>query len=373
MECDVCKTKVKPLFQCDTCNKGICKSCGKLSASEVKVLELKGERILRFDCSSCQKFKPHILLQKAIEDKNKIIESKEEIIALLQQKIESLESRKYESNALNSLQYSDILKKPLNPTKQTTTPSLIIKPKKQQSIEKMKEELRKKINPTELKISINSIKSTKNGNLLVKCQEKNDMDILKNVAEKKLNDYNIEMTKLRNPRFKIIEYKINDEDDLKTEIVEASIREQNHFIEPMDYIKITYFKLNKKSESYTVYGNCSAKLFHKIMANKKLCIGWQRYTVFEDISVPRCFKCQGFFHKNTECPNEGFCEYCSEIHSAKECPKKQKRCINCLKANEKYNLKHNVNHTANDKTCPSFEHQIKIMKSKIDYDGNYGE
>lgn len=373
MECDVCKIKVKPLFQCDTCSKGICKSCGKLSASEVKVLELKGERMLRFDCFSCQEFKPHILLQKTVEDKNKIIESKEEIIALLQQKIENLESKKGETSTLNTLQYSDILKKTLNPTKPTTIPSLIIKPKKQQSIEKIKEELRKKINPTELKISINSIKSTKNGNLLVKCQGKNDVDILKKVAEKKLNDYDIEVTKLKNPRFKITDYKINDKDDLKAEIVEASIREQNHFIEPVDHIKITFFKLNKKSETYTIYGDCSAKVFHKIMVNKKLCIGWQRYPVFEDISIPRCFKCQGFFHKNNECPNEVSCEYCSEKHAAKECPKNQKRCINCLNANAKFNLKHNVNHTANEKTCPSFEHQIKIMKSKIDYDGNYGE
>lgn len=66
-----------------------------MSASEVKVLELNGGRILRFDCSRFQEFKSHIVLQNAIKDKNKIIKSKEGIIALLQQKIESLESRKY--------------------------------------------------------------------------------------------------------------------------------------------------------------------------------------------------------------------------------------------------------------------------------------
>lgn len=118
MECEVCKTKVKPICHCDTCSKRICKSCGKLSASEVKVLELEDERILfyyfivlRFDCCSCQEFKPHMLLQNAIMFKNKMIENKEDLNALLQQKIECLQSKKYDTTILNCLQYSDILKK----------------------------------------------------------------------------------------------------------------------------------------------------------------------------------------------------------------------------------------------------------------------
>lgn len=368
MECDVCKTKNKPVFLCDTCGSGLCKNCGNLSASEVKVLELKGERILRFDCSGCLKFKTYTVLQKTIEDKNEIIDSKEEIISLLRQRIQELESKEKVNNVHLPL-YSEITKKSPNITQQTNIPSLIIKPKKKQNIEKIKDDLRRKINPAELKICVNNVKGTKDGNLLIKCRNKSDIELLKKEAEKKLNDYSVELTKLKDPRFKLIDYKMESEDELNKEWVKARIREQNNFIEDTDRLQINYIKLNRRTENYTIYGSCSAGLFHKFMAAEKIYIGWNRYPIYEDISIPRCFKCQGFYHKNSECPNKTACEYCSEEHPAKECPRNQKKCINCLNANIRFKREHNVNHTASDKDCPSFSYQIKILKGRIDYNG----
>lgn len=38
---------------CDSCNRNIHKKCSGLSASEIKVMELKGKRLLKFYCEDC--------------------------------------------------------------------------------------------------------------------------------------------------------------------------------------------------------------------------------------------------------------------------------------------------------------------------------
>ncbi|KAG5871156.1 hypothetical protein JTB14_020190 [Gonioctena quinquepunctata] len=34
---------------------------------------------------------------------------------------------------------------------------------------------------------------------------------------------------------------------------------------------------------------------------KKLNIGWERYMAYEDLSIPKCYNCQGYFHKKLNC------------------------------------------------------------------------
>lgn len=62
----------------------ICRSCGNLlSVSKVKVLEL-----LEFECAKCHTFETQILLKNIMEEKEKIIKCKDEIIVLLRQRIQ---------------------------------------------------------------------------------------------------------------------------------------------------------------------------------------------------------------------------------------------------------------------------------------------
>lgn len=373
MECEICNTKQKSLYKCDNCNRQLCKACGKLSASEVKVLEIKGDRILKFECPKCLNFDTHMLLKSIVHDKEEIIVSKDEIINLLRQKIEDLESKQRQDPS-----YSDILRKPvmtdtnqLHVTK--SVPHLIIKPKNQQKVERIRSDLQKNIKPAELKLCINGTRNTKNGNLLVKCSNMSDIETLKNEIDSKLHeDYEAQVSKMKAPRFKIIGYRADNEEDLNYELIEAHIREQNHFIQKNDDLEVTYIKQNRKNKTHTIHGKCSSSLFHKFMGMKKVFINWERYPIYEDISIQRCFKCQEYYHKSDACPNEERCEYCSGDHSLKDCPKKQKKCTNCIKTNAKFNLMYNVNHEASDSSCPAYEYLISILRSKIDYGGNNG-
>ena len=55
MECVTCKIKSgEPIILCDSCQRPSHKECSGLNASELKVMDLKGKRVLRFYCEDCQ-------------------------------------------------------------------------------------------------------------------------------------------------------------------------------------------------------------------------------------------------------------------------------------------------------------------------------
>lgn len=366
MECNGCEERQKELFACDGCNVGLCKACAGLTSSEVKVLQLK-ERVMLYHCKKCKDFDTHTLLQNTIKDKSNIIASKDEIIYLLKKQITELEIKQNESETRNIITYSQITKQDKkNSEINVNIPSLIIKPKKQQNTAKTKTDMREKINPAELKVAIRGTRDTINGNVIVKCQNRSDLETLKREAESKLQDYEVHLTKMRKPRFKIIGY----EGGLDIEQINKCLREQNKFIKEIDDLEITYIKHNKNNSLCTIYGECNASLFHRFMAMTKVFIGWERYPVYEDLSIMRCFKCQELYHKSDKCLNKVVCEFCSGDHDIRDCPKSQKKCNNCIKANNKFKTNYKTEHAANDPLCPSYQYLINVLKSKIDYVGN---
>lgn len=55
MECVTCKcTTGEPCLFCDSCQRSTHRECTGLNASELKVMDLKGKRLLKFYCEDCQ-------------------------------------------------------------------------------------------------------------------------------------------------------------------------------------------------------------------------------------------------------------------------------------------------------------------------------
>ncbi|KAK9877328.1 hypothetical protein WA026_017724, partial [Henosepilachna vigintioctopunctata] len=79
-----------------------------------------------------------------------------------------------------------------------TIPCMIIKPKKNQSIDKTKQDLRNNINPAELKVGIRGARGTNNGGMLIRC-DKADVEVLKSDMTEKFKDYDIQITSLKKP------------------------------------------------------------------------------------------------------------------------------------------------------------------------------
>lgn len=164
------------------------------------------------------------------------------------------------------------------------------------------------------------------------------------------------------PKIKITGYT----GDMDMKEIEECIKKQNQIITSEDEFKITYIKKSKNKNS-TIFAECTPRLFHRIMNVKKLFLDWERLPVYEDIKVPRCYKCQDYYHKNTNCQNKTVCEFCAEEHNVSECPRQNKKCKNCMIANTKYNQKHELNHEASDPNCPSYKYLLNILKTKLDY------
>ena len=78
-------TKTKETFNCDGCKKPICKQCGNLSSSEIKILKLQRGRVMKFHCPKCRNFKTFTLFQDNLA---KILEKclKDRLISFLKSK-----------------------------------------------------------------------------------------------------------------------------------------------------------------------------------------------------------------------------------------------------------------------------------------------
>lgn len=366
MECSVCKiikqpTKdiKNPCFPCDSCRNIICQECSDLSTSELRCIPLQ-KRSLIYNCKKCRAYELVDILKCTITDKQKIINDQETIIALLKEKIEKLEGCSNSTYASAARQ--DHHQKSTTNMLKRNFPKIIVKPKKQQTSQQTKTDIHKNIDPANLKIGVSNIKPTKTGSMIIKCQSKNELDVLKQALDSKLkHNYDIQFSKLRHPRIKIVN--VNMTQEYTHEDIEDYIIKQNSL---MGEIKVTYIRKNRNGTK-TIFCECEPKSFHQILNLKRICLGWERYMVYEDLTIPKCFNCQGYFHKKDECRNKRVCPVCSEGHEENGCPKERKFCNNCHVANNKYNTRHATDHETGDQECPTLKFHIEVLRSKINY------
>lgn len=270
------------------------------------------------------------------------------------------------------IKYSDVAKfKPtvaINPDiHDHNTAAIILAPKNPQNSEKTKKDLQNSIKPAELKISIKSIRPTRNGGLAINCTSANDANTLLSEIQNKLDDtYKAKLSQLVNPKIKIVGYQPERDEDPNT--LAQKIINQNNLKTQNETFNITYISKNKNKKSI-IFAETTPELFKIIMNRGKLCIDWERFPIYEDIAVTRCHKCQSYNHKQNRCTNCIACCYCSGNHDSKDCPKTSRKCINCVNANDKYQLKHNIHHEANDPQCPTYLFHLKRQRARV----NYGE
>ncbi|KAL3286905.1 hypothetical protein HHI36_001391 [Cryptolaemus montrouzieri] len=72
------------VFCCDGCKSPKCDKCSTLTATEVRVLDLRSRRTLKFWCNNSLNFNTLKLMETIIEDKDDIIARKDKIIQLLE-------------------------------------------------------------------------------------------------------------------------------------------------------------------------------------------------------------------------------------------------------------------------------------------------
>lgn len=370
MECTICKQikqptkEVKyPCFPCDGCRNLICAECSALSATELRCLPL-ATRLLKFHCIKCRNYDIAEVLTSQLSDKDQIIKDKNEIILMLQEKLKLFEQQK--DKPLPLIQsYADAARNTMLLSNKNETvnncPKIIIKPKTTQTQQKTKDDLSKNVKPNQLSIGVKWMKSTNSGSLIIKCDNRQDTDKLQQEIKTKMEaNYEVELSKMRLPRIKVV----NFQQDTDNQDIENCIKKQNNLEDGS--ITVKYIR-KVKSGSATIYLECSPKSFNIIMKQKKIYVGWQRCNVYEDLEVPRCYNCQGFFHKKMNCTNKPVCPNCGEEHTETDCTSEVKCCHNCHTSNDKYKTKHDMHHSTTDLNCPTLIYHINNLKDKTLY------
>jgi ribosomal protein L7Ae-like RNA K-turn-binding protein len=116
--------------------------------------------------------------------------------------------------------YSEALGSEGKPTRFKIT----VTSKENQTSETIRELLKSKVNPTEIKVGINTLKSLRNSKVLIETNTKEEMEILgKDINEKCGDILEAHIHKLRNPRLVII----NIPEDITTDNLEDTLLAQN--------------------------------------------------------------------------------------------------------------------------------------------------
>lgn len=363
--CIKCKQKQNKrekfyVFACDSCNTYYCGDCSELSTSEVRCMPLQ-ERKLKFFCMQCRENDLIECLKNTIVDKTTIINDKQMIIDMLQEQIKKLESTKSYASVAS---LPALPPQPSRPHTPKNVPPVLVKPKNKQDAEVTKTDLQSKINPSQLNVSIKSVKTSKNGVVIINCNsEQESQKLLQTIQEQDTEDkYTVQLPQMKRPRFKTVISSTN----MSMEDLTKCLRQQNPFIQDEDYINLTYIKPINNNKS-VLFGECSGDLFGRLMAYKKVFISWERCPIYEDTRIRRCKKCFAYDHKEIDCKNKITCTYCSLEHKSENCPKTFKRCCNCTRANEKFNLNQNAEHEAFSLVCPTYKYFLQRYKTSIDY------
>ena len=88
----------------------------------------------------------------------------------------------------------------LRPQTPKNIPPVIIKPKQKQDAEVTKTELKSKINPSQLNVSINSMKTAKNGVVVISCNNEQECQkLIRNIQEHDTEDkYTVQLPQMKN-------------------------------------------------------------------------------------------------------------------------------------------------------------------------------
>lgn len=245
-----------------------------------------------------------------------------------------------------------------------TQPAILIKPKISQESAKTTEDIKKKIDPSKLKVGVTKINKIRDGGVAVQCNSKEDVEKFKTIAEKELgNSYDIKKAKQHTPEIKVLGIREN----LSNEEIKNCIISQNDIIDQNSCkIEISYIR-KITNNHYNATAEVDSATFEKVMKTGKLNVGWTRCTVKENLKMWRCYKCAGFYHKAAECKNKLACWTCAGEHESRNCNEENQQCINCITTNKVLKLKLDTNHRAADQNCPVYKRKIGSLKNKVDY------
>lgn len=380
MECEVCKQHRTAVFKCDICKLQSCKSCGQLTSSEVKVLELTS-RVLKFYCVKCREHEPASMFQLLVQCKDELIDTKEAVISTKDCLIESLKEQIVQLKGelggsaggnqrveQDRLKYNEVVA-----GRKKSSEVLVVKPKRVQESIVTRTQIEEKIDPGAIKAGVSKMKFLRDGAVAISCERKEDLVSVSDSIRRQFGgEFEIKIPEKRCPRIKIInveEKMLASESDFIEKIVLQNAITTTEAERKISVV--THFKGKRGKESVVLeVDSCTYSLIQK---KEKLSIGWRSYTYFDHINIVQCFRCYKFGHMAKDCKSEkNVCPKCTGDHKVDICQSQQIVCTNCKFATDVLRVPNiDCNHLAFDKNCETYKRIYRELEQKVSYPGIY--
>ncbi|KAG0435538.1 hypothetical protein HPB47_018427 [Ixodes persulcatus] len=89
-----------------------------------------------------------------------------------------------------------------------------------------------------------------------------------------------------------------------------------------------------------------------LLQKRRVHLGWTSCPVYENLGVRRCTKCCTYGHTAKVCASQSpACTVCSGDHPGANCRVFEKRCRACIRNNEQFKTKFNVEHPFGSRAC----------------------
>ena len=239
-----------------------------------------------------------------------------------------------------------------------------------ESTETIKDILRSKIKPNEIRVGINVLKSLRNGRIQIETGSKEETEILtKDINEKCEGKLEAKVHTLRKP--KLVIYNIPE--DISVQNIEETMHTQNPELnlKTGDINAKFLYRTRRNTQNLVIEVGPQTR---KLLLQTKIKLGWLICNVGDYLVANQCFNCSKYNHRHRECRGAVTCPLCAGSHSLKECTASSQnyKCINRLNFN-KHNKSANINdnHSALDRNCPSLKAVLEKYKQNTDYRDGY--
>lgn len=215
------------------------------------------------------------------------------------------------------------------------------------------------VNLFDLGVEIARVKNVAEGGLLIQTANKADLKRIEKVIKSNAKDtLRTKKSTKRMPQIEVQRVREHTDDG---ELVEAIWKQNEHvqasvatLEEFLQSIRVNHRRKLNDSETNVIL-DCTPRMWHTLTTQDRLNMGWSRHNVTNHINAKRCFKCQRYGHKATECKDaHDTCASCREHHRTADCKTSTVQCANCCRFNEHNAKKLSINHRASDNCCDSY-------------------
>ena len=191
---------------------------------------------------------------------------------------------------------------------------LTVKSRDNHSPETIKELLKAKINPTEIKVGIHIFKSLRNGKVIIETDSKEEIEFLeKDTNAKCRGDLEANIHTLTKPRLIVL----NIREDISTTNLEDTLLAQTPYLHLRKGNIVAKFSYKTKKQIQNLVMKVGAQTRKLLIQKIKLV--WQICKIEDYVVATRCFKCSRFNHRFRDCRGEVTCPLCAGTHTLKEC------------------------------------------------------